>query len=223
VAIARALVNEPRVLLLDEPLAALDLKLRQRLLMELEAIHDRVGTTFLYVTHDQGEALSLSDRVAVMEAGRMVQTGTPSDIYHRPRTLFVARFIGDTNILPWDGCRQRDGRWEGHAGASGWLVLPDGAEGMEKGYLLVRPEKIVLGPQMPVAGRMRNQVEAVIEAVWFAGASTRVKLRLAEQEIVVDVPHRPGEQLPEEAAPGRLIGLSWNVGDSMVIGGEGAA
>ena len=99
VGIARALANKPQVLLLDEPLAALDLKLRQRLLVELDAIHDEVGITFLYVTHDQGEAMSISDTIAVMNQGRIEQIGKPAEIYETPRTSFVAAFIGDTNFL----------------------------------------------------------------------------------------------------------------------------
>ncbi|HET6407343.1 MAG TPA: spermidine/putrescine ABC transporter ATP-binding protein, partial [Chthoniobacteraceae bacterium] len=99
VAIARALVNKPKVLLLDEPLAALDLKLRQRLIVELDAIHDEVGITFIYVTHDQGEAMSISDRIAVMNKGVIEQVGPPAEIYEAPRTSFVAAFIGDTNFL----------------------------------------------------------------------------------------------------------------------------
>ena len=99
VAIARALINKPQVLLLDEPLAALDLKLRQRMLIELDLIHDEVGITFLYVTHDQGEAMSLSDRIAVMDQGRIEQVGAPAEIYEAPRSSFVAAFIGDTNFF----------------------------------------------------------------------------------------------------------------------------
>ena len=99
VAIARALVNKPRVLLLDEPLAALDLKLRQRMLIELDLIHDEVGITFLYVTHDQGEAMSLSDRIAVMKLGKIEQLGTPAEIYEAPRSSFVAAFIGSPVII----------------------------------------------------------------------------------------------------------------------------
>ena len=99
VAIARALINEPSVLLLDEPLSALDAKLRQSLLMDLDFIHDQIGITFIYVTHDQSEALSVSDRVAVMNEGRIVQVGTPFEIYEKPAELFVARFIGESNIF----------------------------------------------------------------------------------------------------------------------------
>ncbi len=99
VAIARALLNEPRVLLLDEPLSALDAKLRQHMLIELDRIHDEIGITFIYVTHDQQEALSVSDRIAVMNQGNVLQIGTPHEIYESPATDFVARFIGETNLF----------------------------------------------------------------------------------------------------------------------------
>ena len=99
VAIARALINNPKVLLLDEPLAALDLKLRQHMLIELMNIHDAVGITFIYVTHDQSEAMSISDRVAVMNRGKIVQEGPPDDIYERPSSIFSAYFIGETNLI----------------------------------------------------------------------------------------------------------------------------
>lgn len=99
VAIARALINEPEVLLLDEPLSALDAKLRQNLLIELDALHDKIGITFIYVTHDQSEALSVSDRIAVINKGKALQVGTPFEIYESPATEFVAEFIGETNIF----------------------------------------------------------------------------------------------------------------------------
>ena len=105
VAIARALVNKPSVLLLDEPLGALDLKLRKRLQVELSLIHRNVGTTFLFVTHDQEEAMALADRIAVMDGGAVQQVGTPEEIYLRPKSRFVADFIGESNII--------DGRVEG--------------------------------------------------------------------------------------------------------------
>ena len=99
-ALARALVNRPRVLLLDEPLGALDLKLREAMQDELKALQARLGITFVFVTHDQGEALSMADRVAVFNAGRIAQVGTPQEIYDRPRTRFVADFVGSANVLP---------------------------------------------------------------------------------------------------------------------------
>src|SRR4051812_15402928 len=118
VALARALVNKPRVLLLDEPLAALDLKLRQHMLGELRRLHEEVGITFIYVTHDQDEALSLSDRIAVMNHGRLAQVGTPRELYERPHTRFVASFIGDANFLP--------GTVLSRDGIDGCLVQVDG-------------------------------------------------------------------------------------------------
>lgn len=110
VAIARALINRPQVLLLDEPLGALDLKLRQRMLLELDRIHDEVGITFLYVTHDQSEAMSLSDRIAVMNEGRIEQMGSPAEIYQHPKTRFVASFIGDTHLFEGQ-ITERQGEW----------------------------------------------------------------------------------------------------------------
>ena len=99
VAIARALINEPKVLLLDEPLSALDAKLRSQLLIDLDNLHDKIGITFIYVTHDQSEALSVSDRIAVMNKGHVLQVGTPFEIYESPATQFVAQFIGETNLF----------------------------------------------------------------------------------------------------------------------------
>ena len=99
VAIARALINEPKVLLLDEPLSALDAKLRASLLLDLDALHDKIGITFIYVTHDQSEALAVSDRIAVMNQGKVLQVGTPFEIYESPATQFVAQFIGETNLF----------------------------------------------------------------------------------------------------------------------------
>ena len=105
VALARALVNQPSVLLLDEPLGALDLKLRQEMQIELKAIQQRVGLTFIYVTHDQEEALTMSDRLAVMNAGRIEQVGTPAEVYEEPRTPFVAGFVGTSNMLTGDAAQ----------------------------------------------------------------------------------------------------------------------
>ena len=108
VALARALVNMPAALLLDEPLAALDLKLREAMQLELKRIQREVGITFMFVTHDQGEALTMSDRIAVMSRGRVEQIGTPEEIYDRPASIFVAGFIGSANLLPGRGQRRSD-------------------------------------------------------------------------------------------------------------------
>jgi putative spermidine/putrescine transport system ATP-binding protein len=131
VAVARALINHPRVLLLDEPLGALDLKLRQRMQVELKAIQQRVGITFIHVTHDQEEALAMSDRLAVFRDGRVEQVGSPAEVYESPRTAFVADFVGVSNVLPGGlGIRPEKLRLlpAGESPPDGWSSLPGRVE-----------------------------------------------------------------------------------------------
>ncbi len=138
VAVARALVNQPAVLLLDEPLGALDLKLRKRLQIELSQIHREVGTTFVFVTHDQEEAMAMADRIAVMNEGRLEQVGTPEEIYRRPATRFVADFIGESNFV--EVTRAADGRVVARDGSA--VPCPDGAGEWRRATLMVRPESV---------------------------------------------------------------------------------
>jgi putative spermidine/putrescine transport system ATP-binding protein len=154
VALARALVNKPRVLLLDEPLGALDLKLREQMQEELKDLHKRLGITFIFVTHDQNEALSMADRVALFDQGRIVQVGTPQDIYRRPNSRFVADFVGSSNVLPPDFVATLVGRHQ-------WASL--------------RPEAIRL------AGTDGH--EASVVASSFMGGSTRLALDLGALRI----------------------------------------
>ncbi len=188
VAVARALVNRPEVLLLDEPLAALDLKLRQRMLIELDLIHDEVGITFLYVTHDQAEAMSLSDRIAVMDGGRIEQVGPPAEIYESPRTSFVAAFIGDTNFLEGEvaACPEKDYCRISVPG------LPDIASFNDKGiaagsrvFLSVRPEKIHITRERPEEIPQRNAVPAKVEDVIYLGSNTKYWLAAGGRRIQV--------------------------------------
>ncbi|EOU9618680.1 ABC transporter ATP-binding protein [Klebsiella aerogenes] len=152
VAIARALVNQPRVLLLDEPLGALDLKLREQMQVELKKLQQSLGITFIFVTHDQGEALSMSDRVAVFNNGRIEQVDSPHDLYLRPKTAFVAGFVGTANVFTSEISQ----RLCGLSGA--WLL---------------RPEHIRLNSGGDI------QVQGTVQAVQFQGASTRIELKLA--------------------------------------------
>jgi spermidine/putrescine transport system ATP-binding protein len=180
VAIARALINKPQVLLLDEPLAALDLKLRQRMLIELDAIHDEVGITFLYVTHDQGEAMSLSDRIAVMDSGRIEQVGAPAEIYEAPRTSFVAAFIGDTNFLEGEVTDVVNGEYcrVRIADIPGVVCFND--KSMKPGnpvYLSIRPEKIHISRDRPEAAPLHNVVPAVVEDMIYLGSTTKYWVR----------------------------------------------
>ncbi|MCT8330574.1 ABC transporter ATP-binding protein [Albidovulum sediminis] len=175
VALARALVNEPRVLLLDEPLGALDLKLREAMQDELKALQQRLGITFVFVTHDQGEALSMADRVAVFNEGRIAQIGTPAEVYDRPATRFVADFVGSSNVLP-------PALTQAFGGPARWASL--------------RPEAIRLstGPEARAKGR--------VTALRYLGAGTRVALETGGQEIAVLVP--AGVPVPEVGATSGL-------------------
>jgi spermidine/putrescine transport system ATP-binding protein len=218
VALARALVNRPRALLLDEPLGALDLKLRQQMQVELKRIQREVGITFVYVTHDQGEALTMSDRIAVMEAGRIDQLGTPREIYERPATRFVAGFIGTSNLL--------DGTIESVTGDV--AVLSYGAEdrvlvpltgAMQTGDTLevsVRPEKIDLSRQAPAAAGT-SVLTGVVTAVVYHGTSTNytVKTSAGPELVVFDQNAFSAEDL---AGPGDRVYLSWSPQHSYPIG-----
>jgi spermidine/putrescine transport system ATP-binding protein len=188
VAVARALVNKPDVLLLDEPLAALDLKLRQKMLIELDLIHDEVGITFLYVTHDQAEAMSLSDRIAVMDGGRIEQIGTPAEIYESPRSSFVAAFIGDTNFLEGrvEDCPERD---YVRIAIEGWPpIFCFNDKAIQPGQsitLSVRPEKIHISHDRPEDKALHNALPAVVEDVIYLGANTKYWVRAAGYRVQV--------------------------------------
>jgi spermidine/putrescine transport system ATP-binding protein len=220
VGIARALANRPRVLLLDEPLAALDLKLRQRLLVELDAIHDEVGITFLYVTHDQGEAMSISDTIAVMNAGRIEQIGKPAEIYETPRTSFVAAFIGDTNFL--DGrVTESLGERFSRADIPGLgAVTIDNDKPVRPGdriHLSLRPEKLVLTRERNLTGEWENRVPGVIEDVIYFGSQTRYWVRCGEYRICAEQQHRTF--LLDETPPawGDAVWLRWHANDGFLL------
>jgi spermidine/putrescine transport system ATP-binding protein len=184
VALARALVLKPAVLLLDEPLGALDAKLRRSLKVELKALQERVGITFLYVTHDQEEALTMSDRLAVMHAGRIVQIGTPREVYEEPADTYVADFLGAANLMEiWVNsagppAQLRLGDWaltsqrcEAGAGSGA-----DGAGFTGKAHAVIRPERVRIEAH---GSPGENRVPAMVERVVYIGASSQVLLRLA--------------------------------------------
>jgi putative spermidine/putrescine transport system ATP-binding protein len=189
VALARALVNRPRVLLLDEPLGALDLKLREEMQIELKAIQQQVGITFIYVTHDQEEALTMSDRLAVFNAGRIVQLGTPADVYERPATRFVAGFVGTSNLLTGDVARSVIGR---------------------DGTFTIRPEKIRLAePTLPL-GPDEAGAAGVISDVVYLGPDTRYIVELeAGSRLVVTQQNFATTSTEALAQQGRAVRLVW--------------
>jgi putative spermidine/putrescine transport system ATP-binding protein len=189
VALARALVNRPRVLLLDEPLGALDLKLREEMQIELKAIQGQVGITFIYVTHDQAEALTMSDRIAVFHAGRIEQVGSPADVYERPATRFVAGFVGTSNLLSGDAARQ--------------IVGQDGT-------FTVRPEKIRLGEPGSPAGADESTALGRIRDVVYVGPDTRYVVALdAGGELVVTQQNLESTSAEALAQAGRNVRLTW--------------
>jgi spermidine/putrescine transport system ATP-binding protein len=196
VALARAVVNEPDVLLLDEPLGALDLKLRKQLQLELHQLQRRLGITFIYVTHDQDEALVLSDRIAVMRAGQIEQSDTPENLYEKPRTEFVARFLGSCNILPSTWLRQAGSHafFETPLGVlAGEAAIFDPARISRAVNLAVRPEKIHLGADESTPAD--NCFKASIVDVVYSGSERHYKLQVGKGSLAaVSLNTRAGGQ-----------------------------
>lgn len=219
VAIARALINNPKLLLLDEPLAALDLKLRQYMLLELDRIHDEVGTTFIYVTHDQGEAMSLSDRIAVMNGGVIEQIGTPAEIYENPRTKFVASFIGDTNFFDGKISGQIDGETcrismdeLGEFPSYNEHKLSNGANVT----VSIRPEKFrIFGSRAEAEGL--NALEAEVIDVVYQGAQTRYWVLANGHRINVLSQHNRCYLDSKQPTWGDKVWIAWHRDDVTTI------
>jgi spermidine/putrescine transport system ATP-binding protein len=185
VALARALINRPRLLLLDEPLGALDLKLRKEMQLELKHLQTRLGITFVYVTHDQEEALTMSDRIVLMRQGKIEQVGTPPDLYDRPGTRYVADFIGETNILTGtvvEGGPKPVVLRVGEKLVRGWSDAPLPVGRMA--WLSVRPEAIRIGPDSGPSADDSALAATIVDAV-YGGSVVRVHVALADGQVVV--------------------------------------
>jgi spermidine/putrescine transport system ATP-binding protein len=206
VALARALVNRPNVLLLDEPLGALDLKLRRQLQLELKRIQTEVGITFVYVTHDQEEALTMSDRIAVMHAGRVEQLGTPEELYERPATRFVADFIGTTNLLR--GVIEADGQVRLSSGEL-TRAAHDGLATGDTVELSVRPEAISLVPA-EATGALR----ATVAQAAYLGTNVTYQVRTAGGLDLSILASKTGPRLPV----GSDVAVSWPASECLVLG-----
>jgi spermidine/putrescine transport system ATP-binding protein len=216
VALARALVNRPNVLLLDEPLGALDLKLRRQLQLELKRIQVEVGITFVYVTHDQEEALTMSDRIAVMNGGRIEQLGSPEELYDRPASRFVAGFIGTTNIL--------SGTVVGRDGGVTTVKLDNGEltgttmNGLAAGQpveLCIRPEAITLRPAPAEGGQA---LSATVEQAAFLGTTIQYLVRTSGGQPLTVLAPKAGGKLPV----GADVAVSWSPAEARVLGGDGS-
>ena len=216
VALARALVNMPKALLLDEPLGALDLKLRQVMQLELKRIQREVGITFVFVTHDQEEALTMSDRIAVMTQGRVDQIGTPTDIYHRPASAFVAGFIGTANLLPVT-VRSVEGGVAVVDGAGGqFRVLADGRDLVagRSVTLMVRPERLVPAGA-PLHGESGGSIDATVTSLVFQGPVVRCQVRTGAG---VDlVAHLGPEDDPAALQVGSTVRMTWSVDGAFLV------
>jgi ABC-type Fe3+/spermidine/putrescine transport system ATPase subunit len=214
VALARALVNRPSVLLLDEPLSALDLRLRIEMQAELRRLHRETGATFVFVTHDQGEAFAISDRVAVMESGRLVQVGSPADLYERPASQFVARFIGHTNLLEGRVVeRRQDYCVVECAGIRLGVRMPGLPHRPDSGIsMALRFERVGLhaGGPLPERNACAGQV---IDAAYL-GAVVRTTVRTpGGLELTADIPSASARVV----APGGTITLAWSEDDFVVL------
>ena len=209
VAIARALVNRPKVLLLDEPLGALDLKLRKQMQGELKALQRRLGITFIYVTHDQEEALTMSDRIAVMNRGRLEQVGTPEEVYNHPETKFVADFIGESNIIEGYVEDMTEDSIEVTM-ESGKAVIPETGYRMEEMvYLCIRPENLKISTEPKEGFRFRGQVREHI----FIGSTNKTMIEMPNGQMLKSV--TPAED--ELVAVGMTVNVYWNPGKAVVM------
>lgn len=242
VAIARALINEPSVLLLDEPLSALDAKLRSNLLVDLDALHDKIGITFIYVTHDQSEALSVSDRIAVMNQGKVLQVGSPFEIYESPATEFVAQFIGETNIFPskvteCSPMAQEEGkpqeymvtletpllnnRYNAEQGTEDLVKVTDFeiTKPGQKICYTVRPEKIRITLEPPVTNRQDiNIFTGIVEEPIYSGFQSKFYVRL-DNGTLVKVYKQHSTYLddgPEIQWKDRVF-VSWSANDGYIV------
>ncbi|MCB0911973.1 MAG: ABC transporter ATP-binding protein [Propionibacteriaceae bacterium] len=224
VALARAIVNRPEVLLLDEPLGALDLKLRREMQVELKRIQQEVGITFIHVTHDQEEAMTMADTVAVMNAGHLEQVGEPADLYDRPATAFVANFLGQSNLLPLEGFSDPGGEFvTAHAHGNGLVVeraqLPEGmpvdggfAAGAPTVHLGIRPEKLRILATDDTSSA--NRLGGTVTDASFTGVATTYLVAMPwGQELTVTRPNDGSLR----ARPGDAVVLGWDPHQSFVV------
>ena len=191
VALARAIVRQPRLLLLDEPLSNLDAALREDMRIELKRLQQQLGITTIYVTHDQSEALDMSDQIAVMQSGRIVQMGAPRDIYFRPQNAFVATFVGATNLLPATTARSTEANTYAPAtletGKTLICLFPTTQPQGAKVAISIRPESLVLTPPGPPVDNC-NHLEGVVIAQNFLGNTNRYTIRVADQLFRANTP-----------------------------------
>jgi spermidine/putrescine transport system ATP-binding protein len=222
VALARALVNRPRALLLDEPLGALDLKLRQAMQLELKRIQREVGITFVYVTHDQEEALTMSDRLVVMNTGRIEQLGSPRELYEHPATRFVANFIGTSNILTGRLERRADAWALAGLGPDQRVLVADAGDTREGQdvELAVRPEKIVLRTEQDPPPPDRTALKVKVDEVVYLGTSTQYRTVTDGGDAIAVYRQNASATPGADVLAGQVGWLEWPPEHSYVLGGS---
>jgi len=218
IALARALVVKPAVLLLDEPLSNLDLKLREKMRVELKQIQEQVGITFIFVTHDQQEALMLSDRVAVMDEGKIIQVGTPREVYERPQARFVAEFVGQSNFLEGHIVAHHSNQTEVKLESGLYLNVPAAPHMAEGGKVTVqvRAERVCIYPERPLA--RGHGFGATVERMLYVGDTIQYLLRLESHDLLMAT-------CPTTSAPplvrGAAVWIGFDAEDCILLPGEG--
>lgn len=220
VAIARALINKPKLLLLDEPLAALDLKLRQKMLMEIDLIHDEVGISFLYITHDQSEAMAVSDRIAVMHRKKIEQIGTPIEVYESPQSSFVAAFIGDTNFFDGIVAKKESEEYSllKVEGLPDLLCYNDKKLAVgDLVHLTVRPEKIRISREKPETSPNVNLLPGVVDEIIYKGEDSKYWVKVGDYKIAA-VQHHSRFLIDENPINWKeQVWIRWHANDGFLL------
>jgi len=214
VAVARALIFEPMLVLMDEPLSALDRQLREQMQIEIKHIQENVGVTMIYVTHDQSEALIMSDRIAVFNQGAIEQLATPRELYREPRSRFVASFIGENNLLPGDVVESADARCTVDIGGGGRIhAVTVGSVGIgSRTHVSIRSENVKINP--PESG-YPNRFQARVEEVMYLGDHTRVRVSLCGRDnFLIKV---PGDDATQLCRPREIVNIGWAREDSRAL------
>jgi putative spermidine/putrescine transport system ATP-binding protein len=211
VAIARAIVMRPKVVLMDEPLSALDRRLRESIQIEIRALHQTIGSTILFVTHDQSEALTMSDRIAVLDAGRIVQVARPVDLYRHPKSRFVAAFVGESNLIEAEVVQRRGDTMTLRSGSGHVFEAESGASsGAGKVTVLVRPERIAISPAPG-----DHTVPVTVTSALFLGETIRIEAVLPGGEtLLIRCPDTAGRVLPDI---GSLLHVNWGAADCWAL------
>ena len=216
VAIARAIVMRPKVVLMDEPLSALDRRLRESIQIEIRDLHQTIGSTILFVTHDQGEALTMSDRIAVMNAGSIIQIGRPSEIYRHPANRFVASFVGESNLIDADIVQKR-GSAVTLRSKSGYVFDADSRSAGDAGNatVLVRPERIEIVSEATGGAMQTNAMQVTVTSALFLGEIMRIETRTSAGEtLLIRCTDRAGRPLPNV---GEELHVRWGAEDCWVL------